>query len=277
MHVDLDFSVLDENKLSYPNEDFISEQFDKDNNIETSNIIVIAGTQRSGSTYLCDHIRSAGVCIPHEYFQPYGYMQALAERWECRKGNSIDIVKYIKSLKLMRTGKAGWLGINIHAWHIPMFKKAMNFLNVDSIHYFHLVRGDILKQAISYEIASQIGNWSSHYSNNIEAKYNYNGILNKIKRIQDGNLDISLFFAEKKIKYKLLFYEDIINKPSEIYNSLSVIGAPIEKEEEANLKKQSSAINKEWAETFVKDFGRDEQKEKKEKKNFLTRLVESVK
>ena len=264
MHVGLDFTSIDEGSLSYPEEDFISEQFDnaRDSNFKTENIIVIVGTQRCGSTYFCEHVRSVGLCTPHEYFQPFSYMQVLADRWGCRYNNKIDLKSYVESLKSMRTGSNGWLGINLHASHIPLFRKALPFFDVKNIFYFHLLRSDILKQAISYEIAHQTGSWSSHYLQKSEPEYDYEKIVDKIKRIQEGNLDISLFFQAHKLDYQALLYENISENANLIHQCLSSIGAPMVGVQKTKLKKQSKTINNEWAKLFLKEFKKEQKTEK---------------
>ena len=106
----------------YPTEEFICKKYDRASKDKLRTIILLLSTPRSGSTLLCDLIyKSIGV-LGHEYFQPHGYIQELARRWDVLEDGSIDVSKFIESLIYYRS-KNGILCINLHGSHIKLFMK----------------------------------------------------------------------------------------------------------------------------------------------------------
>ena len=196
-----------------PGEDFIDIQFDEKSNAELTDMLVIFSTPRSGSTFLSDLIYKNNICTPHEYFQPFQYMPIMASRWECILEGKLDKSKYLKNLIDFRTSIKGWLGLNLHGEHLQVFSKFEQLLPIVNFHYVHVIRNDSFSQAISYEIASQTGKWSSHFDSFGEAKYNFSGINGRLKSFGEQNNIIKAFIKYKNINCKTISYEELISQP----------------------------------------------------------------
>jgi LPS sulfotransferase NodH len=252
----LDFSNLDWERinLKIPKEDYINSNFDYTAESPLKNILVLFSTPRSGSTLLCDMLYKNNICIPHEYFQIDDYLPLLAKQWGCIKNNALNKQQFINNLIKKRTSPKGWLGINLHGEHLPIFSSFKAFFPEVNYHYIHIVRDNSLSQAISYEIAIQTGKWSSFFNSNIEPEYSYKGIENKLHRINEQNNLIKSYIQSNKIDCMTLHYEDLAKNPiselSKIFSSsiLDNVSA------ETSLKKQSSSINNKWLETFSREY-----------------------
>ncbi len=106
-----------------PKQDFVDRQYDLEECPPVKKIIFILSTPRSGSTLLSDLIYRSGLCLAHEYFQKFQYMPILADRWGCIRDDILDKPAYLENLIRKRTSPSGWLGINLHGEHLPMFSK----------------------------------------------------------------------------------------------------------------------------------------------------------
>lgn len=251
-------SALKAYSLNIPREDFIDEYFDVADPTQTKDVLVIFSTPRSGSTLLCDILRKNHACIPHEYFQPFQYLPKLAKRWDCIDNEKILVDKYIKSLCHYRTFSNGWLGINLHGSHIPVFMSMRKqFCNL-RFRYIHLVRRDILGQSISFNLALQTGLWTEFFSpidKNITPVFNLEAIDSARKDIESQNRMIKSYIENNKIDCQEFFYEDLLSNWNE--NSLaisSIFGFDTPFVFTTNLKKQTNQLTTEWRNLYNEEF-----------------------
>ena len=202
---------------------------------------------------LSERLNNWGVCLAHEYFQPYQYLPALADRWNCSKNGAIDHQGYVDALFSNRSSRSGWLGINLHGSHVARFIEYFKYFpKLETVKIIHLRRRDSLRQAISYEIASQTGQWSSHFERAIDPIYDYLKVKNKFERIEKQTRT-NLAFIEKNGSPSLdVFYEDFQNSSEKIRDFL---GFKCDDDEERNqMSKQSSKINDQWLTRLSEDI-----------------------
>lgn len=237
-----------------PSEDFINAQFDIDYEVETTDLLLILSTPRAGSTLLADYIYKNQLCLAHEYFQPFDYLPMLANRWNCIKENKLDKNNYLEKLLRFRTLSNGWLGINLHGNHLKVYSKFENLLSHVNKHYIHIVRRDLMSQAVSYELASQTGQWSSYFDSCSDAVYSYSGIENKLERILRQTALINAYIHTHARSCKTIYYEDLVENAEVILKSIipSCICGNILVESE--FEKQSRRINADWSERFSYEY-----------------------
>lgn len=240
-------------KSRLPSQDFVDEQFDINESNETENILIIFSTPRCGSTYLSSLIHSNGICVPHEYFQSEQYLPVLAQRWGCISEWKIDHEAYIKALLKKRTSKYGWAGINLHSHHIKNFEAFKKFFpDGVQFHYVHLVRKDVLGQAISYEIAEQTGQWTNFFKATADPIYRFSSISEKVKSINDGNFYIKSYIANSAIGCLEFSYEDLSNDPGSVLTQLFPDFSAFNKN--SPMEKQSNQVNRDWRARFQTDL-----------------------
>lgn len=235
-----------------PSQDFINPNFDT---IEknASKLLILLSSPRSGSTMLSERLDNWGVCLTHEYFQPFQYLPALANRWKCLEDGVVNHQRYVDALFTHRSSKSGWLGINLHGSHVASFMEFFNYFpKLETIKIIHLRRKNSLKQAISYEIASQTGQWSSHFQKAADPVYDYKKIKGKLERI-DEQTRTNLAFVQKQGYQSIdIFYEGFQDDLTEI---MEFIGGEYDGSEEVNqMSKQSNEINDDWLDKLSKDL-----------------------
>lgn len=236
-----------------PDNDFVNRKYDYHKETELKSLVFILSTPRSGSTFLCDILHQNDICLPHEYFQPSQYLPYLAQRWGCISHGKLDWKCYVNQLLKHRVAENGCLGINLHGSHIAAYEIAEKYFPDVQKHYVHLTRRDKVSQAVSYEIASQTSCWSSSFTSAAPSKYSYDGILDRLHRIDKQNLLISAYLRTRG-KYSEIVYEDLISAGTTVLREFPFIDSDIDLVGTANLRKQGGNLNSQWRERFLSEF-----------------------
>lgn len=196
-----------------PDSDFVSEQYDCDTYTPTKSCLIILSTPRCGSTLLCNLLYANELCIAHEYFQEFQYLPILARRWDCYKGTTFKMEKYVDALRRYRTSKNGWLGINLHGHHLGTYIQGEPYLEDIPTYYIYIYRRDEIAQAVSYYLAASTGQWSSDFEPQRQASYDYRAIRKKLERIYRGKAAMRAFINTREISYTAIAYEDLRDNP----------------------------------------------------------------
>lgn len=245
-----DFARL---RASLPAEDFVDARFDQAAPSKLTDVLYIVSTQRSGSTWLCDLLHNIGACIAHEYFQPWQYLPVLAERWGCIKGGRIDPEAYVRALVERRTLANGWLGINLHGEHLPIFARFRRYFPAVRAHYVHLERLDRVTQAVSWEIAAQTAQWSSKFQTRSQAQFRFFAIRDKLRRIDRQRRAIARFLRGQE--YVHLHYEALAATPARAIARLPLPrGTLLPPAGSSTLARQSGEMNRLWRDRFISEF-----------------------
>lgn len=236
-----------------PAEDFADARYDETEETQTTDVMILLSTPRSGSTLLCELIRENHGYTAHEYFQPFQYMPLLADRWNCHSDGTIDGAAYIRALRRHRTHKNGWLGINLHGNHLPYFSSIERYLGDLRVHYVRLRREDQIAQAVSFEIAMQSRRWSNHFDSKAQAKYSFRRTLRMLEVIRNQNTVIQSFLAERRVPYRDLTYECLVARPEETLRSLPGIPPDHLLSVTPRLCRQANGQSEEWTRKFISD------------------------
>ena len=183
--------------------------------------ILLISTPRSGSTMLCTDIDVEDGGPMAEYCQPHQIIPYLMQkRPQIKSGEQLSLPRYASYLKNFRSGRSQKLCINIHASHTNIFQRLQPFLPPIT-KKFLLIRKDIVKQAISYYIASATGNWSSSYGRTNDAlKFNASEITKNIVTIFQGvKKNIEMFSTSTEV----IFYEDYVDNEISFANMNNLI------------------------------------------------------
>lgn len=248
--IEVDAASIANIAAAIPQEDLVDAQYDVDCGAATTDLLLILSTQRSGSTLLADLLRQSNVCLPHEYFQPYHYLPLLADRWGCIENGLLNKQAYLDSLFRFRTFPNGWLGINLHGVHLETFARFGDFAGDLNMHYVHLQRRDLISQAVSYEIASQTGQWSSFFKGSGEARYNFRSVKKRLRFIEEQNATIHAYLAERGEPCHTIYYEDLIGKPETMLKTIAGADIEVPPLRSDALKKQAGKMNQDWIERF---------------------------
>ncbi len=262
-----------------PESDFVDQQFDVNYSQNLKGIFFLLSTPRSGSTMICDLLYKSDFCLAHEYFQPYQYLPILANRWGCLKEDLLDKEMFTKQLIRFRTLKSGWLGINLHGHHLPIYYKFKEYFPDSEKIFVRVRRRNVIAQAISYEIASQTGKWSSEFQTGVTPVYSFDNIKSKINAIKQQEILTDIFATSLSENVIELVYEDFILDPIAALSSI-IPEEPLKTLLiEPSLKKQSSNLNKAWIDRFTQEFIETDGKGipiNKQKQTLLVRIAKKI-
>lgn len=238
-----------------PKEDFISCEYDIENQSEITDILIIFSTPRSGSTFLSELLFRSGLCLPHEYFQPFQYLPILAERWNAIENLTISKEKFIEALIKYRTSEKGWLGINLHGEHLAEFNRYRDYFPNVNWHCIYLYRQNTIKQAISLDVAFQNKKWTKFFDEKAPLKYSYNSIYDKLIRINKQNNLIQSYLNSFYSDIIKISYENLISNPIPILSdALPAITLSDNSVKSVNIEKQKDILKQQWNEQFSKDY-----------------------
>jgi len=223
---------------------------------------VIASTPRSGSWLLGRLLQANGVGVPNEYFNHYSHIAFLARRWGLiNRRQELDIDEYMQTLFRYRTTEQGVFTVKAHWDQFYLFLKH-GVLNhyLFGARFVMIRRRDLLGQAISYEIASQTGQWTSNWVGVKEPVYSKDSIHKKIQYIINQYANWFMFFAQNNLPWAEVVYEDLLKDPENILHEvLEHLVPEIKIKAKAELNKsglsvQRNQINDQWRERFVKEM-----------------------
>ena len=120
----------------------------------------ICSTPRSGSHMLGQLLYATGkMGCPLEYFNPGNLV-----RWQARAqvAGAGDLIRFLQGI---RTSPNGCFGLKAHFTHLPALAQYIPLGDfVTRFTHVHIVRRDLLAQAISFARATQTGEWISRTS-----------------------------------------------------------------------------------------------------------------
>lgn len=245
-------------KLTRLNVDQISEddltgaKFDRDTGTPLKGIVVIFSTPRSGSTLLCDLLKNQQIVTAHEYLQAAQYRPLLEARWGVK---AQDDAAYLAALARYRCSDQGLLGINVHGSHLPAFRRLSAHFGDLPVTYIILRRRHAFAQAMSYFVAKQTGQWSSHFEEHRPAKYDRKLLEKCLADLALQNWAIEQFIKETGQTSQRLDYEDIVAgtaQPLTLDGRDISLALPVT----SALKKQKNTAYDDFAQQTLDDFYR---------------------
>jgi LPS sulfotransferase NodH len=270
--ITFDATLIAAARTRVPAVDFVDERYDVDRHVSPTDVLVILSTPRSGSTWLCELLRLNDVCLPHEYFQPGQYMPILAARWQCLDRATLDEAAYVRNLARYRTYPNGWLAINLHGSHLKYFSRMKRHLGDVRYHYVHLMRRNVVAQAVSYDIASQTAQWTSGFAATKDADYRFDRIHEKLRRIQHQNALIQAFLLACDALPVTVHYEDLVDDAEAVLRRLPCVQDSRTLVLDATIRPQGGGRNAAWGIRFAHDMLTGDRLEQRPTRGPLRRL-----
>ncbi|MBZ2169156.1 Stf0 family sulfotransferase [Marinobacter sp. F4216] len=237
-----------------PESDFIDKQYDVEHAQDIKGVFLLLSTPRSGSTMICDLLFQSGFCLAHEYFQPYNYLPIIAKRWKCLRKGILDKEKFINQLIRFRTMESGWLGINLHGRHLPLYWKLEEYFPQSEKVVVRVRRKDVVAQAVSYEIATQTGGWSSEFQARAEPVYSFKSIKYRINSIKQQDIFSDIFVSSINVPVIEVVYEELVKSPREVLSFFLPKEYLDNVELKPSLEKQASSLNRKWIDRFTQEY-----------------------
>ncbi len=223
---------------------------------------MICSTGRSGSSLLCNLLIDTGVMgVPHEYFSFATHGMPLIKRFGIPISPSLDLDlnEYFAAIEKWRTTSNGVFGVKAHVNQcLQSFRNGFVKKHFRNLKFIHILRRNVVAQAVSLSIASQTGKWSSHGNQKQAAVYDFDQIFGCIRTTAGHNAMWDLFFSTNGISPHVVFYEDLLASPTEVIQGVvDYVGVNAKVTVSlANtaLKKQGTELNKVWEERFKSEL-----------------------
>lgn len=237
----------------------------------TQRTLIIAATQRSGSTLFCRDMELTGVVgAPREWLQHF----ALEERmrvYGLKPG--VSYAELVRALVARETGSNGVFSIKVMWDILDAFFMVLRrnhpeldiFDRVRTLRTFfpnpsfiYVRRADKLRQAVSYVKSLQSGSWVAHsYEAADDAhllRFDYPAICSALAKFEEEDRLWRDFFAANGLPCFEVTYEDFVaDRRATVAAALDFLGFPgaaVASVEHNDLRPMSDGVNKRWLTLF---------------------------
>ncbi|HTW25981.1 MAG TPA: Stf0 family sulfotransferase [Acetobacteraceae bacterium] len=214
---------------------------------------------RSGSTYLANHMASLGVFSERTLHNNFEYFTGPIILNFLRQNPDARFPEFMAHLIKNFTSQSGYfsakLSIDIVVWLTRTGAMARCFR---APRFLTIIRRNIIAQAISHVIAMQTSQWTSlKRTKDATLTFNPDEIAASVRRIAVGRALSEVFFTFHGITPIEFVYEDIVADPTLIRTTLSGIVDPSRMNNvppPLRLERQATGLNAEWEERFRQLF-----------------------
>ena len=212
-------------------------------------LYMVAATRRSGSTFFCRHLWQTGMLgAPMEYFSLPHVMLELAPRL-----GASSPYDYVNAVLARRTSANGVFGMKVMLDHLAIMR--VMSVRFRTPHVIFVQRRDSVAQAVSLAKALQTRQWNSLYPTSPQsASYNFNHILNCLKRIRQEVNAWEGWFRENRIVPIPVYYEDFTRDPEgvvgEILTRFGIALDPVHRIPLPSVERQADSTSSQWITRF---------------------------
>jgi trehalose 2-sulfotransferase len=217
-------------------------------------LLIIAFVPRSGCELLTDLMRNASIADLHEFYYPYEFSDRIkyfdSIGWDRKIDKNIlsDEKRWFEYVVGGGSVKVGW-----HS-HQVMQREADDLFKLVKKKYIYLRRRDKLRQAISWVMAEQTGQWSYNNENSKECIYDRDAITQRILDIVDQETRWNDYFAG--IPHMELFYEDFDDNTVDTireYESLVKDNkySDIQRQSSVEYKIMRDELSEQWVKWYI--------------------------
>jgi LPS sulfotransferase NodH len=215
--------------------------------------LVIASSQRSGSSLLGHYLAATGKFgVPLEYFNVPNLRQ-----WRQRFG--VDtFTDLLDAVEPLRTSENGIFSLKCHYFQLRAIGSIPDLITrYGDCRFVRIRRRDLVAQAVSRTIASQTGVWISGQARTGEAVYDRSAIARNLRLIawQDSHWPLAFSIAGVpwiEVEYELLV-ENAAKEIRRIADHAGVELSSADIPEAAPLTPQGMGLTQAWADRFRKD------------------------
>lgn len=210
---------------------------------------LVCSEHRSGSTLLCELLASTGkLGNPDEFLRHTDF----AARFERDPAVQDEVFK-------QATSENGVYGLKLFSQQFDVTCKAQWIERLPNLRFIHLVRMDLLGQAISLVKALQTDQYFASQSIRAAPRYDRKAIARQMARIAEGQARWRGYFARNGLQPLSLTYEQLVADP---IAAVRAVAAHIGVEEEltpdlarVNVAVQRDDLSEEWRSRFIHDAG----------------------
>lgn len=214
----------------------------------------ICSTGRTGSNWLCELLTSTRLLG-----RPLEYFDGAARRLLTDPAYPDDPAEQIQRVLTMGTTPNGVYGLKVFPWHVDRIQAQVRWTDaLPNLHFVHLVRDDVLGQAISLCRVDQTGRFRSPQSESQAPWYDPEAIRRNIHLFVRANARWTAFFARAGVEPLRLVYEEIIRDPQRAADRVSDLlqiartRVDLAQVEQSMMRDEQS---EDWRRRFIAEFG----------------------
>ena len=121
---------------------------------------VICFVNRSGSNYICDLLKNAGIGNPTEYYYPLDFRKRVRFQFRANKKFDPQATSPAEYWRRVCESQGNIVGVKANWNAFQVFRSEVDIRDLD-LRYVYLTRKDKLRQAISWYRADHTEKWSS--------------------------------------------------------------------------------------------------------------------
>ncbi len=215
--------------------------------------VIIASTQRSGSSLLGHYLEKTGAFgVPLEYFN-----QSNLAHWR-KRFEFANIEQFLDRIEPLRTSPGGIFSIKSHYFQLREVGSISSlFARYGDCRFVRITRRNLLQQAISRTVAQQTGVWISGQPETGQPRYDASLIAANLRALSRQHEQWSLAFAITGTDFLPVEYEDLVADPGttirRIANFCDVPLSDSAIPDAPPIKPQTRSMSAEWAERYLQE------------------------
>lgn len=226
-------------------------RFEGGEKISDRPLVLMAFTNRCGSNLTASYLREANVVRGLGEYLNYDMVIRHA-----RNRNFTAFPDYVGWLHARKTRKGGVFGTKASGDQISLILRWGIDRMFSGLRIIHVVREDVVAQAVSYSIASQTQRWTSNQRGlDVEPVFDPEDIFKRMQAIMRTNEKIQLIAEIAGIPRLIVSYGDIVRQPkSEIERICTFleVPAPASADITPQIERQSTGLNAEFRASFLR-------------------------
>ncbi len=208
---------------------------------------VICFVNRSGSNYLCDLLKSAGIGIPAEYYYPLDFRKRVRCQFPANKKFDPQASGPAEYWHRVCESQGEIVGVKANFDAFQVFRSEVD-LRLPDLHYIYLTRKDKLRQAISWYRADHTETWSSFApSAREDPPFDRAQIDKYLRYIRENEQNWEQFLADKK--YLPLIYEEL--GPQTVFEIAAHVGVSVTDAPRSGFSIQRDATTEEFVRLYL--------------------------
>lgn len=233
-----------------------STQYHGDRVVFDAPLVVMAFTNRCGSTLLGSYLAETGS------FDPFGdeYLNAEVVRLSLEKTPRTAFVDYFTAQLEAKHAEGRLYSIKASAGQFMMLYRWNLFRLFPSVFVVHSCRDDLLAQAISFAIASQTGRWASYmHGEPADPRFDADGVALTLQHFAQQNSLIVLAARLAGVPRCTILYEHLIDDPAtSLQKVCNLCGVQFKGvgSLRSSLRKQADHVNDVFARRFCAEMNR---------------------
>ena len=216
-------------------------------------IVFLCYTNRSGSNYLADALASTGrLNLAGELLN---HQAVVADTARHAHASFADFL----AAQLRWRMVDGRVAMKVATMHLELLGRAGVLEHCrETARYVFIERADRLAQAISAEIASQTGQWTTHTTVEVpieRVRFSRERIVKAIGGFSEDNREFDLFFGLNSIVPAHVVYEHLVADPAAQVRAIgATLGLPDLRMDPSRItvQRQAGALNARWRELFLR-------------------------